>query len=60
MHSPHLTHLLRNSFSAILPGGLITLGLRNSSFKKGFDLTRGTDNIPALIYVITLLLVRST
>jgi len=46
MHSPHLTHLLRNSFSSREPGGLINAGSENPDFERGIDFSSGTATTP--------------
>src|SRR5512139_1480652 len=59
MHSPHFTHLFRNSLSSGEPGGLMSLGWENPDFERGIDLIKGTAITPDSTEVTTLLLPRS-
>ncbi len=60
IHSPHLTHRFRNSFSSREPGGLRSLGLGTPVFKSGVVFNKGTATTPASIEVTTRRLPRSS
>ena len=59
IHSPHFTHLFRNSFSSSAPGGLSNPGSEKCVPTKGVDLIIGTAMNPESIERITCLLPRS-
>ena len=59
MHSPHLTHLFRNSCSSRDPGGRIKVASENPVFDKTFERIRGTVMRPAAIDAMTFRLPKS-